>query len=583
MHPSLLKFCSLLTFSIPYASIIIGGGVSGITAAIRLKSDLGLSRILIIEKALSFGGTWTANTYPGCACDVPTRLYSISTEQRRTWSTFFSPQSEIKDYLNDVARKHGLHDTTLFGYVGRRAVFHAPSGRWQVEADSVDGTRATWSGTARVLVSGMGALSIPKGCDLPGASDFEGALFHSAKWDHRASVDQKRVVILGNGCSSVQIIGAIAPKVASLTQIVRTRHWISPLFKDIFGPFAALQRYVPGWTRVERLAVALFLESHFLQADRRYGEGSRRRYMEVCQRYIRKCAPPEYHDILLPDPTQIEVACKRRIFDAGYIPALCRKNIELTTDQAVQITRDSVVLASGREIKADVIVLATGFKTDKYILQMDIIGSDGRSLEEYWAERGVPQAYRSTLVSGFPNLFLIWGPNSVTGHFSAIWSIEASIRLMTLLLRPVFSARSLPSATVCASRSAEEKEQRYIHARMATKIYTTGCGAWYTDPETGKVTALAPCLQHTFQRRCRNPVLGDIEYNGIDGKPESYMPLRTRVGMALGRGQIPDPDKPQGPLGRVKEATGLRILQAASWVFDHVMPWDFPQAYNRDV
>ncbi|TKY86587.1 hypothetical protein EX895_004736 [Sporisorium graminicola] len=566
-----------------YDAIIIGGGVSGITSAIRLKTELGLSRVLIIEKALAFGGTWNANTYPGCACDVPTRLYSISTEQQRTWSSLYAPQTEIKDYLNNVAHKHNLHDHTLFGYVGKRATFHAPSGTWHVEAQSASGEKATWSGTARVLVSGMGALSIPKKCDVPGASEFKGALFHSAQWDPTVSIEGKRVVILGNGCSSTQVIGAIAPKVAQITQIVRSKHWVSPFPKDLFKRFAALQRYVPGWTQLERFNLAMYMESHFIQSDRCYGRGSRKRYVETCQRYVRECAPREYHDMLLPDPTQIQVACKRRIFDNGYIPALCRKNVELTTDQAVRITEESVILASGREVKADVIVLATGFNPDKYILQMDIVGADGTSLEQYWAERGVPQAYRSTLVYGFPNLFLIWGPNSVTGHFSAIWSIEAAVRLMTLLLRPVFSPRALASATVCASSRAEEKEQRYIHQRMQTKIYTTGCGAWYTDPETGKVTALAPCLQHTFQRRCRNPVLADIEYKGIEGKPASYMPLKTRLGMALGRGQIPNPDKPQGALQKAKDAIGSRTLQAASWVFDQVVPWDFPEPYNRDL
>lgn len=254
----------------------------------------------------------------------------------------------------------------------------------------------------------------------------------------------------------------------------------------------------------------------------------------------------------------------------------------MTTDQVKEIVENGIILESGRSVPADIIVHANGFKAETFSLQMEIYGEQ-RSLRDYWNQSGVPQAYRGTMISEFPNMFLIWGPNTVTGHFSAIWTIECCIELMTNVLVPVFHKNASPLATINVKTEAEEKEQRYIQDRMKDKIYTTGCGAWYTDESTGKVTALAPCLQYTWQKRCRNPVLSDFIYKNCGPKPLSVMPLSIKVGSALKRGDVEDPRKKSPitlPYRIVKEQVTMRSWQAMSWAIDHIAGWEYPERLN---
>ncbi|CEH12873.1 hypothetical protein CBOM_00832 [Ceraceosorus bombacis] len=414
---------------------------------------------------------------------------------------------------------------------------------------------------ARAIVSCIGLLSIPRECDVPGWRTFGGELFHSAQWRNDVQLKGKKVVILGNGCSATQIVPTIAPE------------------RNLAG-FAALERWV----------IALVIETHFLQAFKHDGVAARERFANVCRKYVKECAPPEYHHLLLPDPEKVPVACKRRIFDNGYIPSLGRSNVELTNDQAKEIVSDGVILQSGRKLEADVIVLANGFRTDG-VQSFDVINGNGVTLSQYWKDHGgVPSAYRGVMVANFPSFFLIWGPNTNTGHFSAIWAIERAVELMTSVLRPVFEApsetrdakstngplqrsfgrsvevkrsaeelehtfvqRSMDDLIFTAGcgacfgrsvevkRSAEELEQTFVQRSMDDLIFTAGCGAWYQDPETGKVVNAAPSFQMTYARRCAFPSFSDYRYKGISSdRAWRAWHVHQRVGSLLRLGATPD-------------------------------------------
>ncbi|PWN86702.1 FAD/NAD(P)-binding domain-containing protein [Acaromyces ingoldii] len=490
---------------------------------------------------------------------IKRRLYSLSYAQRTTWDDFFSGQNEIHDYTMGVVRNLNLGHLGYMRHQVLSADYDAISTHWIVLVkDLVTDKVKTYS--SRILFSCVGALSIPRNCDISGWKDFKGSLFHSAEWRQDVDLAGKNVVVLGNGCSAAQIVPEIAPKVKSLLQIVRAKHWIAPQFEDIFGsiPFMSwMEKNVPGVVSLQRYIIAALLETHFLQTFKEDGKGARERFAALSRNYVQQCAPPEYHDIIIPKNGELEVACKRRIFDSsGYIPCLGRKNVDITNDQAARIEEDSVILRSGRKVEADVIVLANGFKTDQFACQMAIRNAEGMRLEEYWKEKkGAPQAYRTLCVSSFPNFFMIWGPSSVTGHFSAIHSIERSVELAMRILRPVFMALPIEDKSIVSlsplhrsagrsvevKSSAEDFEQAFIQSQMKDLIFTTGCASWYVDEATGRVTAVNPSFQTTVAWRSLFPQIDDYLYSGMSAKQAwKAWTLGNRLASLLRLGSTPD-------------------------------------------
>ncbi|MCO5575620.1 hypothetical protein L7F22_029422 [Adiantum nelumboides] len=466
------------------------------------------------------------------------------------------------------------------------ADYDATRAHWTVSVKDLTNDKVT-TYTSRVLFSCVGALSVPRECDVPGWKDFKGPLFHSAQWRKDVDLTAKDVVVLGNGCSAAQIVPEIAPKVKSLLQIVRAKHWIAPQFEDVFGVvphMSWMEKNVPGIVPLQRYIVAAVLESHFLQAFKKDGKEARQRFAAVSKRYVERCAPPEYHDIIIPKDGELEVACKRRIYDSsGYVPCLGRKNVDVTRDQAAKIEADSVTLQSGRKVHADVIVLANGFQTDQFACQMAIRNAKGVRLEEYWKkQKGAPQAYRTMCVSGFPNLFVVWGPSSVTGHYSAIHSIERSVELATRILKPVFAASSSDSREVSLSplhrsagrsivvkSAAEDFEQDFIQTQMKDLIFTTGCASWYVDEKTGRVTAVNPSFQTTVAWRALFPQFNDYEYAGMSAKQAwKAWSLGNRLASLLGLGSTPD----VRPISARRNVSFLsRLYARLTWPLRHVM------------
>lgn len=576
--------------------------MSGIASAYRLQADLGLYNFKIFEKDENWGGTWLQNQYPGCGCDIPTRLYSFSFAQRPNWKRFFSYQQEILDYMIDVAKRCGLPPKAHFRTEVVSATFDETNAHWVVKVRDLANNNAESVYTARLLFSCVGALSVPRKCDVPGVEKFKGPLFHSARWRKDVDIVGKDVVILGNGCTASQIVPAIAPHVKHLTQIVRAKHWYLPHFRNPFeGPFWSwLQRHSSFWCALERYSVVLLAESHFLQAFKNDGKSARKRVAQRSKAFIEHCAPKEYHDLLIPRPGELEVACKRRIFDSTYVPSLARPNVDLTNDQAAEIVEDGVILRSGKKVHADVILLANGFQTDQFALQMEINNGSGLTLEQYWKEvAGAPQAYRTSMCAPFPNMFIIWGPNAATGHFSAIWSQERSVEMAMRILRPLFltgDKRLSPLArshgkSVRAQQSAENFEQESIQAVMKDMIYSTGCGSWYVDEATGRITAVNPSFQTTVAWRSKFPDFNDYDYRGVTQR-EAWRSwtLKTRIGSVLRLGATADyrPYTQRSWFVRfiltpiwivrfVLRRTGIRMLQGLSWFIDLTFPYNKPQ------
>jgi hypothetical protein len=406
----------------------------------------------------------------------------------------------------------------------------------------------------------------------------------------------------GNGCTASQIIPNIAPEVKQLTQIVRAKHWIVPQLKSPFeGPvFRWLESHLPGFTAFERIAIVLLCESHFLQTFKRDGKGARARFAQASRDYVQRCAPKEYHDIILPKEDELEVSCKRRIYDDGYIVSLGRPNVELTKDQASKIVEDGVLLESGRKLEADVIVLSTGFQTDQFALQMQITNRQGLRLEDYWKqEKGAPQAYRTEMCAGFPNMFIIWGPNSVTGHFSAIWAQERAVEMAMRVLRPLFLTGDQSKTQLQRSQGksvrvrpeAEDQEQLYIQHQMQGLMFTSGCGSWYADQKTGRVTAVNPSFQLTVAFRSKFPFFDDYEYKGMSQRAAwNAWPLVTRIGSILRLGATPNVSSGQTArtlwtwlanlLVYFSNRFAVTLLKVFSWLIDGCFPYKRPEKFR---
>ncbi|TKY84490.1 hypothetical protein EX895_006391 [Sporisorium graminicola] len=533
-----------------YEAVIVGGGPSGIAAACQLQMKLGLTKIKIFERGSKYGGTWYHNRYAGAGCDIPPRLYSFSFHQKKQWQDFMAKQPEMESYLQDAAHAFGLERFAEFNSDVYSAEWIEQQTHWKVKYRSLDGNKHGVV-TARVLINASGALSVPRDCDVPGWQTFKGPLFHSAKWDTQVDFNGKDVVVLGNGCSGTQVVPSIAKRVKSLTQVVRAKHWYAPTPQNPFAGsgFDWLQRNVPGWITFERLIFTLFLDAHFIQAWNKEGKGARDRFAANSHLYVSTVAPERYHHLLLPTQDELKVACKRRVFDDAYIPSLNLANVDLTSDQAVEITEDTVVLQSGRRVKADIIVLASGFKTGETNVQMRVVGRHGKELNEVWAKHGAPQAYRTVLCHDFPNFALLWGPGSVTGHYSAIFTIESSVRFMCTLFKPLFLAgdSTVPllqrsaGRTVDVKADAQHKEDVMVQTQMRDLIYTSGCKGWYTN-SNGRVSTLYPGFQLTFAWRSDHPIAADLVYTGLapNTRASSYWSYWQQLASWLKLGDVPE-------------------------------------------
>ena len=474
---------------------IIGSGFAGLCMAIKLK-EAGFTDFFIAEQADTLGGTWRDNHYPGCACDVQSHVYSFSFAPNPDWTRQFAPQAEIRAYLEDCAVRFGLAPYLRFGMGLKRAVFDEQLQRWQLSFS--DGRHVS----ARVLVSGMGALARPALPEIPGLDTFKGKRFHSQQWDHAYALKGKRVAVIGTGASAIQFVPQIAPQVAHLDLFQRTPPWIMPKPDRGISAFERwLFRHLPVTQRLVRGAFYWALEGRVL------GFALHPRLMKMVQkvalRHLRKqVARPSLRKALTPDYT---IGCKRVLISNDYYPALSRSNVEVVTDKILRIEADGVITADGIKHPADCLIFGTGFQATDPLPRGCIIGRDGVDLMDTW--RDGAHAYKGTTVPGYPNLFLIVGPNTGLGHNSMILMIEAQV---TYILDALKQMQRHRIATVDVKPMVEQAYNRQLQDQLKRTIWNTGgCQSWYLDPRTGKNTTLWPASTWRFKRVTRQFALKD--------------------------------------------------------------------------
>jgi cation diffusion facilitator CzcD-associated flavoprotein CzcO len=463
---------------------IIGSGFGGLGTAIRLKQQ-GVDDFVVLERAGDVGGTWRDNTYPGCACDVQSHLYSFSFAPNPDWSRSFSPQPEIQTYLQRCAREYGILPHVRFHHQVHAVAWDDDAQRWRIQT-----SRGPL--TAQVLVTAAGALSDPVIPDLPGVDRFQGRAFHSARWDHEVDLRGKRVAVIGTGASAIQFVPEIQPRVARLHVFQRTPPWILPRHqRELRVAERRFFRRVPAAQRAVRGAIYLAREA-FVLAFR--NPRAMRMAQHVALRHLRKSVPdPALRKKLTPEWT---LGCKRVLLSNDYLPALAQPNVEVVTDGIAAVRAHSIVTADGVEREVDVIIFGTGFQPTDPPLARHTRGRDGRTLAEVWA--GSPRAHVGTTIAGFPNLFMLMGPNTGLGHTSVVYMIEAQIEH---LLGALGHMRADGIAALEPRAEAQEAFVDAIDRRMTGTVWTSGgCRSWYLDG-TGRNSALWPDFTWRFRRR----------------------------------------------------------------------------------
>ncbi|MFC5746475.1 flavin-containing monooxygenase [Actinomadura rugatobispora] len=473
----------------PHDVVIIGSGFGGIGMAIRLVQE-GFGDVVVLEKAADLGGTWRDNTYPGAACDVPSHLYSFSFERKTDWSRRFPPQEEILDYLRDCAREYGIMPLIRFGTEVTEARFDEGAGLWHVATSRGDTL------SARVLVSACGQLNRPVLPDIPGRETFTGASFHSARWDHGAALDGRRVAIVGTGASAIQIIPEIAARARHLTVFQRSAPYVIDKPDRIYrGWEKALLRSVPGLHELSRARIYALYESRAL------GFIKYPKLMDLLSRRFRanmrdQIADPALRATLTPD---YPMGCKRILISSDYYPALAEPHVDLVADPIERVTPSGVRTADGRDHEADVIVYATGFAASGFVAPMKITGRDGRELNEEWREGAL--AHLGITVSGFPNLFLLYGPYTNLGHNSIIYMLESQIRYV---LGCLHAMRDAGLDWIEVRPDAQDAFGREMRERLRSTVWDSGCTSWYMT-EDGKVVNNWPGFTFAYRRATRRP------------------------------------------------------------------------------
>ncbi|MGE3599546.1 MAG: flavin-containing monooxygenase [Dehalococcoidia bacterium] len=471
--------------------IIIGAGAAGMLAAIKLR-QAGFDNFTIYEKGEDVGGTWRENTYPGVGCDVPAHHYNYSFEHNPGWSSRLASGAELWAYFRRVADKYGLRKNIVFGQ-------EVASGRFDGREWCIATTKGI-TDRCNFLIAATGPLHIPLIPDLKGLGEFQGLAIHSARWPGHLDLAGKRVGVIGNGSSGVQIIATLAKRGVDLTVFMRTPQWVFPLSNREYGPLE--RRIVSAFPWLGRLAGAFFqwfFEHVFAEAVIR--PGWQRRYLSwMCRRNLASIKDPELRRVLTPD---FQPLCKRMVMSADFYPSLQRPNVRIVRAGIDHVERDGVVTRDGTRVPLDVLVLATGFWTRAYGRPIELVDDEGRSLEEIWKTE--VRAHQSVHVPGMPNYMIVGGPLSPRGNFSAIAYSEAIVDHIVRLIRICVDSG------ITSIRAREEAYRQFKaanSAKMSDTIWVTGCQSWYLndrgEPENWTGTP------DEFRNMLREPNLDDF-------------------------------------------------------------------------
>jgi cation diffusion facilitator CzcD-associated flavoprotein CzcO len=475
--------------------LILGAGMSGLCMGIALKQR-GIEDFLILEKSHGVGGTWLDNTYPGCGCDVPSHLYCYSFEPNPDWSHKWSEQPEILRYFEHCAEKYGLVPHIHFDTEVTEMAWDDAAGRWRVSVSSGEVFEA------RTVVSGLGQLNRPHLPDIPDRDSFSGVSFHSARWDHSHDLTGRHVAVIGNGASALQFIPRIAPDVKELTVFQRSTKWILPRNDIAYSGWRKwLFRTLPFTERLYRNYIYWMLEMRFFGffKESRFG----RLIEKACLKYLEEqVGDPELRRKLTPD---YPVGCQRILISDDYYQALVRENVRVETQPVARIAPGGVVTADGVTHPADTVIFATGFQTTGFLEPVKVTGRGGRDLHAEW--RDGAEAYLGVAAAGYPNLFILYGPNTNLGHNSIIYMVEAQVAYVRKLIERLLN-KDLKAVEVRADVQARynEKIQQQIHGT----VWEAECGSWYKT-ESGKVTNNWPSWTFRYRRIMQRPDWGHYE------------------------------------------------------------------------
>jgi cation diffusion facilitator CzcD-associated flavoprotein CzcO len=478
-------------------AIVVGAGFSGLCAGIQLRKA-GIESFVILEKGDGVGGTWRDNTYPGAACDIPSHLYSYSFEPNPSWSRSYGGQPEILAYLEHCVESYQLRPHLRFGTRVISAAYDEATALWTVQ---IEGQAPL---VARALILGNGALHLPQIPDLPGLASFAGTTFHSARWDHTYDLRGKRVAVIGTGASSIQFVPQIAPEVETLHLFQRTPPWIVPKADRPIGERERwILEHVPGAHWLRRTGLYWMFESRVL------GFAFAPKLLELAEKlaleHLAHSVPdPALRTKLTPD---YRLGCKRILISNDYYPALSRDNVDVVTDRISAIEPTGIRTEDGTLHEVDALIFGTGFRVVDYIASMKITGRAGQELNAVW--RSSVRNYLGINVSGFPNLFLLMGPNTGLGHNSMIFMIEAQVRYAVDALRAM---RERDLVSIDVRPEVEQRFREEMSRRMKGTVWTSGCNSWYQAPD-GDVL-LWPGFTFEYWRRTRAVRLADYRVVG---------------------------------------------------------------------
>ena len=497
-------------------AIVIGGGVSGICAGIEL-GKLGIDYTLF-EKNEDFGGTWFENRYPGCGVDTPSLTYTFSCRPN-DWSMYFPLRDEIEGYLLDTAREFGLYDKARFRTHVEEARWNTATDQWDVTITTPDGKRETHS--ADYLFSAVGILNIPKFPQIDGLDEFAGEVYHTSRWPAEADLSGKRVAVIGNGASGMQVAPAIADEVSRMTIFARSKQWAAPFpqfRKKVPEGVRYLMQVVPlyrawleqrlSWTFNDRVHGTLFRDPEWEHPERAVNEINDA-HRRVFTRYVEEQLQdrPELIERVLPEYPPF---AKRMLLDNGWFRTIKKPHVDLIPEHLAKVQGNTLFTSSGETVEADVIILATGFQTTNVLGSYDIVGREGQLLRDHWGEDNA-SAYLGTLVPGFPNFFILLGPNVGSGHGgSMIRNIENQMHFAGQVVQ---CAEAQDASTVEVKETAYTDYSRRIDDAHDRLVWThPGTENWYRNSQ-GRVVAITPWRNDAFWRMTRSPDEADLQFD----------------------------------------------------------------------
>ncbi|KAJ7184662.1 hypothetical protein C8R46DRAFT_464998 [Mycena filopes] len=460
----------------------------------------------IYEKASDVGGTWRDNIYPGASSDVGVHFYSLSTDLNPNWRSTHASQAETQEYWRQLTTKYDLFPRIVFNRLVVSAEWSNKAQMYHILTEDVK-SGEKFSTTATILISAIGLLEVPRFPNIAGVTSFKGKMFHSARWDTGVDLRKKRVAVIGNGASATQFVPVISQDpTVQITEFCRTPNWFLPPIRADYSPsWKWAFNNVPFAMRFYRFL--LYLRSEMLYVLVFAQKGIRKRYTVIARDYIVQTAPKQDLEHLVP---KYSLGCKRMIFDTNFLGALHQPNLSLNWDGIQSICEDGIITKTGQKLSFDVIIFATGFTADRFPLK--IVGNAGKTVQEYYDSQGGPKAYLGTTIPSFPNLFLIAGPNTATGHTSVILTEELQINYITQFVKPVLDGLV---STFDVTTRATDAYNELIHARLARSVFV-GCASWYRTGGEGKISSIFPGPMLLYGWWVRRPKWADFHVKGTE-------------------------------------------------------------------